>query len=40
MGVFLLLEASRPHGRTYRFGFGWSFHPTLASVIAALSRLI
>ena len=28
--VFLLLEASQPHGRSYRLGFGWSFHPTLA----------
>jgi len=40
MGVFLLLEASQPHGRSYRFGFGCTFHPTLASVIAALARLI
>jgi hypothetical protein len=40
MGVFLVLEASQPCGRSYRLGFGWSFHPTLASVIAALSRLV
>jgi hypothetical protein len=40
MGVFLILEASQPHGTTYRLGFGWSFHPTLASVIVVLSRLI
>jgi hypothetical protein len=40
MGVFLVLEASQPHGKTYRLGFGWTFHPTLASVLAALARLI
>lgn len=40
MGVFLVLEASQPHGTTYRIGFGWSFYPALASVVAALARLI
>jgi len=40
MGVFLVLEASQPHGRSYRLGFGWLIHPTLASVVAALMRLI
>jgi hypothetical protein len=40
MGVFLVLEASQPCGTSYRLGFGWSFHPTLVSVMAALTRLI
>jgi len=40
LSVFLVLEASQPCGRSYRFGFGWSFHPTVASVMAALARLI
>ena len=39
MGLFLLLEASQPCGTTYRFGLGCTLHPTLVSVITALSRL-
>ncbi|MGX9424091.1 MULTISPECIES: hypothetical protein [Bradyrhizobium] len=39
MGVFLVLEASQPHGTSYRIGFGWTFHPTLVSIVAALTRL-
>jgi hypothetical protein len=39
MSVFLYLEASRPNGRCYRVGFGWSLHPQLASIFALLARL-
>ena len=39
MGVFLILEASRPCGMTYRFGMGCFLHPKLASIVAVLSRL-
>jgi hypothetical protein len=39
MGVFLILEASRPNGAWYRLGLGWVLHPTLASMVAAIVRL-
>ena len=37
MGVFLLLEASEPCGKTYRLGLRCNLN--LASVMALLSRL-
>jgi hypothetical protein len=37
MTVSLILEASRPCGKTYRLGFGCNLH--LASMIALLTRL-
>ena len=40
MGVFLILEASQPHGTTYRLGLGCFVHPKLASMVAALMRLL
>jgi hypothetical protein len=39
MGVFLILEASQPCGKTYRLGFGCSLHPNLASVVTLIARL-
>ena len=39
MGVFLILEASRPNGALYRLGLGWIFYPKLASMVAAIVRL-
>ena len=39
MLVFFTLEASRPCGTTYRLGLGWMFHPKLALMVAALTRL-
>jgi len=39
MGVFLLLEASQPCGRTYRLGLGCLVHPNLASMVVLLIRL-
>jgi hypothetical protein len=39
MGVFFILEASQPHGRTYRLGLGCFLHPNLASMLVALVRL-
>lgn len=39
MGIFLYLEASQPSGTIYRLGLGCNLHPTLASMIAALTRL-
>jgi hypothetical protein len=39
MFVFLILEASQPSGTTYRLGLGCHLHPSLASMVAALSRL-
>lgn len=39
MGVFLILEASRPYGRSYRLGLGCLLHPKLASIVAVLTRL-
>lgn len=39
MGVFLILEASQPRGRTYRLGLGCFLHPKLASMVAVISRL-
>lgn len=39
MGVFLFLEASQPHGTTYRLGLGCLLHPKLASMVAAFIRL-
>ena len=38
--VFLILEASQPNGAYYRLGLGCYLHPALASVVAALFRLI
>jgi hypothetical protein len=40
MGVFLILEASRPNGALYRLGLGWAFHPKLASMVAVIVRLL
>lgn len=39
MGVFLIFEASQPDGTSYRLGFGWMFHPKLASMVAVIVRL-
>jgi hypothetical protein len=40
MGVFLFSKPVSRTRYTYRLASGWSFHPTLASVIAAIARLI
>jgi hypothetical protein len=37
MGLYLILEASQPSGKTFRLGLGCNLH--LASMIALLSRL-
>jgi hypothetical protein len=39
MGVFLILGASQPNGKTYRVGLGCLVHPSLASMVVALMRL-
>jgi hypothetical protein len=39
MGVFLILEASRPNGTIYRLGLGWILHPKLASMVTIFVRL-
>lgn len=39
MGVFLIIEASKPRGTTYRLGLGCFLHPKLASVVAVIVRL-
>jgi hypothetical protein len=39
MLVFFCLEASQPHGTTYRLGFGCLLHPSLASMVAVIARL-
>jgi hypothetical protein len=39
MGVFLILEASRPSGASYRLGLGCFLHPKLASMVAVIARL-
>lgn len=38
MTLVLYLEASQPHGRSYRLGIGCSLHP-LASMMALIKRL-
>jgi hypothetical protein len=40
MGVFLILEASQPCGKSYRLGLGRFLHPHLASMLAVISRLL
>jgi hypothetical protein len=40
MLVVLAIEASQPHGTTYRLAIGCFLHPALASMVAALSRLL
>lgn len=40
MGVFLILEASQPCGKSYRLGLGCFLHPHLASMLAVISRLL
>jgi hypothetical protein len=39
MLVFLVLEASEPHGTTYRLGLGCFLHPSLVSMVAVIARL-
>jgi hypothetical protein len=39
MVVFLMLEASKPNGTTYRLGLGCLMHPKLASMVAVIARL-
>lgn len=39
MGVFLILEASQPSGRSYRLVVGCVLPPTLASMVMLLIRL-
>lgn len=38
MGVYLVLEASYPHGTTYRLGLGCLVHPKLVTMVVALFR--
>ena len=40
MVVFLSIEASQPHGNNYRLAIGCTLHPMLASMVAALTRLL
>jgi hypothetical protein len=40
MGIFLVLEASEPCGKRYRLGLGCILHPTLASMLAVIARLL
>lgn len=39
MLVCLSLEASQPHGKSYRLVIGCGLHPSLVSMIAAFMRL-
>jgi len=39
MGLFLVLEASQPGGRTYRIGLGCFVPAGLVSVLVGLFRL-
>ena len=39
MSVFFTLEASQPCGKTYRLGLGCYLHPSLASLLAFVTRL-
>jgi hypothetical protein len=39
MGLFLIFEASQPSGAIYRLGIGCLVPPTLASTVAAITRL-
>jgi hypothetical protein len=39
MGVFLIIEASKPCGGTYSLGLGCFSHLKLASVVATIARL-
>ncbi len=40
MKVFLSLEANQPNGASYRLAMGCDFHPSWASVVAALIKLL
>jgi hypothetical protein len=39
MGLFLIFEARKPSGTTYRVGLGCLVHPKLASMLIVLVRL-
>jgi hypothetical protein len=40
MIVCLSLEASQPHGTSYRLAIGCFLHPPLASLVIAFMRLL
>ena len=39
MVLILTLEASQPHGTSYRLAIGCFLHPILASMVAVFTRL-